>query len=739
MFVYGEDNYNQYLENNKKPSMALEGGKNSMIRFLDTEVFSIQKSEVSRSYVRKYFFREGHMDDILVVYDGETYVGYVTYDSFLHMAGSEDGEGYIFREKYVVTPNDDIMWADLKEIFAKEDFKNALLPMFNAQGEMLYLAYDDKENGNQIRQNLIESVLNELEEIEDDILRDFFLAVYSKTRGVRIYNLNEWGYRFYKVMADCGYHMEVWGEKWEVLYPALVSGQGEEDVFVPETAFLNVYAEGTAAACPWNLSERKIKGDVENYWLELLRSISGDFYNWAEERFLRECKGVRFLKVVIPQKKDIIFKKRGEDTCYHCMPEVFETGSAEEIKYCQEVYGRKITKEEWGRLCGGKTAESFCIAGKQLEIQYLGKQARRKIYVVGPCIVMGATVPEEKETFLFCLHKELVNRGKDYAIIGVGVPWLKKIGLYREVLSSLTIQENDMVVSIYTDYGNYTYADGKKLNLTKVYNERNEYWFYNEPIHTNYAGNKAIAKVVAESILSYGEEINGDTEGGYLQIGKRALSPQEHEAVEQYLSQVQDGRHTLDGKRIGAIVMNCNPMTRGHLYLIETARKSVDFLYIFVVEEDRSDIPFADRYAMVCAQTKGMENVCAVPSGKFILSYETMPLYFEKTEKQEAALDATADLQIFCQYIAPRLGIRVRFVGEEPGDKVTRQYNEEMKRMLPYYGMELTEIPRMKQGGEYISASSVRKLAGERDWEAVRELMPQEAYRIYRDNASEVL
>ena len=137
-----------------------------------------------------------------------------------------------------------------------------------------------------------------------------------------------------------------------------------------------------------------------------------------------------------------------------------------------------------------------------------------------------------------------------------------------------------------------------------------------------------------------------------------------------------------------------------------------------------------------------MENVCAVPSGKFILSYETMPLYFEKARKQEAALDATTDLQIFCQCIAPRLGITERFVGEEPTDKVTRQYNEEMKRMLPYYGMKLTEIPRMKlteiprmkQEGEHISASSVRKLAGEGNWEAVRKLMPQEAYRIYREN-----
>lgn len=49
-----------------------------MIRFLDTDVFAVQKGEVSRSYIRSYFLRKGHMDDILVVYDEEMYYGIIT-------------------------------------------------------------------------------------------------------------------------------------------------------------------------------------------------------------------------------------------------------------------------------------------------------------------------------------------------------------------------------------------------------------------------------------------------------------------------------------------------------------------------------------------------------------------------------------------------------------------------------------------------------------------------------------
>lgn len=48
--------------------------------------------------------------------------------------------------------------------------------------------------------------------------------------------------------------------------------------------------------------------------------------------------------------------------------------------------------------------------------------------------------------------------------------------------------------------------------------------------------------------------------------------------------------------KIGAIVMNCNPFTYGHQYLIETAARLVNLLYIFVVEEDKSIFPFSQRY-----------------------------------------------------------------------------------------------------------------------------------------------
>lgn len=41
-----------------------------------------------------------------------------------------------------------------------------------------------------------------------------------------------------------------------------------------------------------------------------------------------------------------------------------------------------------------------------------------------------------------------------------------------------------------------------------------------------------------------------------------------------------------DGDKIGSIVMNANPFTLGHQYLIETAASQCDWLHLFVVSEE---------------------------------------------------------------------------------------------------------------------------------------------------------
>ena len=174
--------------------------------------------------------------------------------------------------------------------------------------------------------------------------------------------------------------------------------------------------------------------------------------------------------------------------------------------------------------------------------------------------------------------------------------------------------------------------------------------------------------------------------------------------------------------------MNCNPFTLGHQYLIEHAASKVDYLYIFVVEEDKSDFCFTDRFNMVKLGTAHLKNVYVVPSGEWVLSYKTLPVYFGKSENRSAKVNAVQDLMIFGKHIANALNIKYRFVGEEPTDMVTKQYNEQMRTILGMFAIQVEEIPRKMIANEVISASRVRKYMKEDKWDEVSKLVPKTTY-----------
>lgn len=175
----------------------------------------------------------------------------------------------------------------------------------------------------------------------------------------------------------------------------------------------------------------------------------------------------------------------------------------------------------------------------------------------------------------------------------------------------------------------------------------------------------------------------------------------------------------------GSIVMNCNPFTKGHRYLVEQAAKQVDNLFIFVVEEDKSVFPFKDRFELVKQGTSDLKNITIVQSGKFIISAITFPEYFVKDALNEVIVDTSKDIELFASKIAPILNISKRFAGEEPFDPITRQYNQTMSDILPKYNIEFVEISRCQSDGEPISASRVRRLLKQKDWEAISNIVPE--------------
>lgn len=166
--------------------------------------------------------------------------------------------------------------------------------------------------------------------------------------------------------------------------------------------------------------------------------------------------------------------------------------------------------------------------------------------------------------------------------------------------------------------------------------------------------------------------------------------------LQEYIARLK--RKKIKFNKVGAIVMNCNPFTKGHYYLIETAAKSVEKLWVFVVEEDKSLFPFEDRIRLVREGTKRLNNVYVVPSGQYILSQNTFKEYFTKDDVsgQQNVIDPSEALRLFGEFIVPALGIDERFVGEEPLDYVTSVYNTYMQELLPKYGCRVTVVPRKK-------------------------------------------
>ena len=173
-----------------------------------------------------------------------------------------------------------------------------------------------------------------------------------------------------------------------------------------------------------------------------------------------------------------------------------------------------------------------------------------------------------------------------------------------------------------------------------------------------------------------------------------------------------------------AIVMNANPFTLGHQYLVETAAAQCDTLHLFVLSEDASLVPFSVRKELVRRGTEHLKNVVLHDSGPYMISNATFPSYFLKDAAAVIQGHAKLDLAVFAR-IAQALGVTVRYVGEEPNSQVTGIYNSIMEQSLPKYGITCRVIPRKASEGKAISASTVRKALQAGDWETLKTLVPQ--------------
>lgn len=178
------------------------------------------------------------------------------------------------------------------------------------------------------------------------------------------------------------------------------------------------------------------------------------------------------------------------------------------------------------------------------------------------------------------------------------------------------------------------------------------------------------------------------------------------------------------GGKTGALVMNCNPFTLGHRYVIETAAKECDRVFVFVLSEDKSMFPAKARMELVKQGTADLSNVTVLPTGPYLISSATFPTYFLKERDQAQTIQCQLDIAVFTKYFVPKFGITHRYVGTEPLSAMTDQYNQALLEHLPKAGIQVRLVPRLETVDAPISATSVRQCIYHKDYDKLESLVP---------------
>jgi cytidyltransferase-like protein len=374
---------------------------------------------------------------------------------------------------------------------------------------------------------------------------------------------------------------------------------------------------------------------------------------------------------------------------------------------------------------------------------YQPKKWKYTVHVYGRCGVFGYAV-EDADTLPSQLQKIL--KDKEIRVVSHSTWGAEDGHIIQNINEDLidgVIDVHDIII-FYMNYlpnidlirnlGVYVYDSTEMFHKALMQGVVD---FYDIPGHMNAEGYRVISRIIYD-------EICGDIDNQLFRVeqaeskknairGELLDEPQKLE-VSNYIEQIKSKlpAELLMNSIVGAIVMNCNPFTRGHRYLIEEALKSVGVLIIFVVQEDNSDFSFEDRYNMVKCGTSDLKNVFVFPSGRFIVSSFTLPDYVFKKTSKSVVLDMNLDVEIFARYIAPSLNISYRFVGTEPNDIVTARYNETQKNIFEKYGIHLVVIKRLEVNSAIVSASVARKLIKEGRETEIYDYLPDSSVNYLR-------
>lgn len=360
--------------------------------------------------------------------------------------------------------------------------------------------------------------------------------------------------------------------------------------------------------------------------------------------------------------------------------------------------------------------------------------AKNTVHLFGPCIVQGFLV-SDSDTIASCLQDKLNRCGANFCVVNHGIN-----GMGSLLNSCLSILSTPMKCGEYVFEINTSFSRARKLikkcniNFFDLSQDfiGDHYWFFNHPFHCNSMANKKIANRLW-SFINPSETSSGESSTGISLKSKDFESLYVAENIQKYVQSIKEQAFTpAVGETVAAIVMTADPFTNGHLHLVETALKSADYLYVFVVEEDSGFYSFADRMEMVTNALASYSNIRILSTGELMHSVFTFPEYNFRGQNIGLTAEPSREVKLFGEIIAPTLGITMRFFGDEPTDPITRELNSCALKMLPTYGIDVKIVPRKKKGEEVISGSKVRKLAEDGHFGMLEGLVPDSTLRFLK-------
>lgn len=178
----------------------------------------------------------------------------------------------------------------------------------------------------------------------------------------------------------------------------------------------------------------------------------------------------------------------------------------------------------------------------------------------------------------------------------------------------------------------------------------------------------------------------------------------------------------------GAIVMNANPFTNGHLYLVEHALKFHEKVLLFILEEDGQAFSFKERFSMAFLATRPYyDRVSVLPSTEYIVSKSTFPDYFIHGVNAQTLAHAEYDATLFRDYFMKNLKISKRYLGSEEKDYMAL-YNSTVKKVL---NNNAEIVSRLEYQNKPVSAERVRELLKNGETEKALSYIPNSTKAVF--------